>query len=138
MMTGCPEELTSEKTSPAVSAGIPWAIASFVLDVIEVIVLLHIIVFDKPANGLSGNWGILEYYFAFTVAATAVQAIGLLMASKGWYRIGGLLQIVSSGTQVIKIDGIVGVIGGVKAYRYGVMVSRRSAMNAMPIFPATT
>ena len=35
-----------------------------------------------------------------------------------WYRTGGILQILSSSLHVPKGDGLVGMVGGVKAYRY--------------------
>ncbi len=109
-----------------VAAGLPWAIASLVLDVIEVMVLTEIIFFDKPRSQIGSGVGFLEYYFAFTVAGTLGQALGVLLVTRNWFISGGILQIVSSATQVVKIDGIVGVIGGIKAYQYGRRLRRQS------------
>ncbi len=114
-------ELAPGDTSPASKAvGLPWAVASLCLDIIEVLVLSEIIFFDSFRSGLDRGWGILEYYLMVMIGATIGQAIGIWMVSqKHWYRVGGMLQIIASTTQLIKVDGIIGVIGGLKAWRYG-------------------
>jgi len=100
--------------------GLTWAFASLFLDIIEVLVLSEIIFFDSFRSGLGQGWGLLEYYLMVMIGATIGQAIGIYMVSKlHWYRIGGIFQIVASSTQLIKVDGIIGVIGGLKAWRYG-------------------
>lgn len=106
--------------------GLPWAFASLFLDIIEVLVLSEIIFFDSFRSGLGEGWGLLEYYLMVMIGATIVQAIGIFFVSKlHWYRVGGLLQITVSSTQLIKIDGIIGVIGGLKAWRYGTALAAR-------------
>lgn len=100
--------------------GLRWAIASLFLDIIETLVLAEIIFFDSWRSGLGEGWGILEYYWIVMIGATIFQAIGIGLVTKlGWYRTGGVLQIIASATQLIKVDGIIGVIGGLRAYRYG-------------------
>lgn len=111
-----PEEMVSGP--PSGSNGLVWALISFALDLIEIVVLVEILFFDRPAfNGETGT-GILHVYFAIMVAATVGQGSGVLLVTRGWYRLGGALQITSSAIQVFKIDGIIGVVGGVKAWRY--------------------
>ncbi len=100
------------------STGLSWAIASLALDILEVVVLAEIIFFDKPRAEIGQGLGALEIYFIITVAGTIGQAIGVYLVTRGFYHIGGIFQIVSSSTQVIKLDGIIGVIGGIKAYRF--------------------
>ena len=114
-------ELAPEDASPTSKAlGLPWAMASLFLDIIEVLVLSEIIFFDAFRSGLDRGWGILEYYLMVMIGATIGQAIGIWMVSQlRWYRVGGILQITASTTQLIKVDGIIGVIGGLKAWRYG-------------------
>jgi hypothetical protein len=100
--------------------GLRWAMASLFLDIIETLVLAEIIFFDSWRSGLGEGWGLLEYYWVVMIGATIFQAIGIgLVTQLGWYRIGGVLQIIASTTQVIKVDGLIGVVGGMKAYRYG-------------------
>ena len=103
---------------PSTSNGLVWALISFVLDLIEVVVLIEILLFDKPALGGDAGVGILHIYFGVMLAATIGQGLGVLLVTRGWYRAGGAMQIVSSAVQVFKIDGIIGVVGGVKAWRY--------------------
>lgn len=99
------------------SNGLVWGIFSFVLDLVEIMVLIEIIFFDQARTGLQGSFNFLEIYFVVTLLATIGQGIGVVMVAKGWYRSGGIFQIVSSALQVIKIDGIFGVVGGIKAYQ---------------------
>lgn len=122
-MTTAPETISIESTvdTPSNKAiGLPWAFASLFLDIIEVLVLSEIIFFDSFRSGLGQGWGLLEYYLMVMIGATIGQAIGIYMVSKlHWYRVGGIFQIIASSTQLIKVDGIIGVIGGLKAWRYG-------------------
>lgn len=88
------------------------------LDVLEVLVLSEILFFDRPRAGLKRSFGLLEVYFIVTVVASLGQAAGVALVAAGRYRAGGYLQIASSAVQVVKIDGIPGIVGGVKALRY--------------------
>jgi len=103
---------------PPASNGLVWALISFVLDLIEVVVLIEILFFDKPALSGDNGTGLLHIYFAVMLAATIGQGLGVLLVTRGWYRSGGAMQVVSSAVQVFKVDGIIGVVGGVKAWRY--------------------
>ncbi len=112
--------MTSAETyieSAQPSNGLVWGVVSLVLDLVEILVLVEIIFFDQARTGLHGSFNFLEIYFVVTLFATIGQGIGVVMVTRQWYRIGGIFQIVSSALQVIKIDGIFGVIGGLKAYR---------------------
>ena len=102
----------------AVSNGLPWAWVSFALDVVESLVLVQILFFDKPDMGVGFKWGIIEYYFVSTLFMSLGQLAGIALVSKGYYRTRGYCQIFSSVGQVIKLDGVFGVIGGIKALRY--------------------
>lgn len=103
----------------APSTGLAWALVSLALDIMEVLVLVEVIFFDKARIGaVDDGLGFLEIYFIITLAAAVGQGLGVLLVARGLYRVGGMLQIVSSSTQVIKLDGIVGVVGGIKAWRY--------------------
>ena len=79
--------------------------------------LTEIVFFDKPSAGFAWRWGLLESYFLLTVLASLGQAAGVLLVVGGRYRAGGWLQLVSSGIQVWKVDGIPGIVGGMRALR---------------------
>ena len=98
--------------------GLSWAWASFLLDVVESLVLIQILFFDKQQFGVAFEWGVLEIYFVMTLFMSVGQLIGIALVTRGQYRLGGYVQIVSSAGQVLKLDGIFGVIGGVKALRF--------------------
>jgi hypothetical protein len=108
--------LTSEKSS---DDGLAWAWASFFLDVFESLVLVQIIFFDKLDLGVPLHWGFLEIYLVATLFMSLGQLAGIALVTRGYYLLGGYLQIISSGGQVLKVDGIFGVVGGLKALRYG-------------------
>lgn len=109
--------IAGERLSPP-SNGVIWGLVSLALDLLEVIVLVEILYFDKAAFRGDGGSGLLQVYFYIMLAATAGQAAGVALAARSWYRLGGALQIVASAVQVFKVDGIIGVVGGVKAWRY--------------------
>lgn len=104
---------------------------SLFLDIVEVAVLVEIIFFDKPRGGFEFSLGLLELYFVLTVLATIGQAVGVYLVTRRWYRTGGVVQIVSSAAQVVKLDGIVGVIGGLKAIQYARFQERDVARNVL-------
>jgi hypothetical protein len=119
------------------SNGLVWGIVSFVLDVVEILVLVEIIFFDQARTGLHGSFNFLEIYFTVTLIATIGQGIGVVMVAKGWYRSGGIFQIVSSALQVIKIDGIFGVVGGIKAYQLARYLEMQAGEGKLQMAEAT-
>lgn len=100
------------------SNGLVWAFISLALDLLEVVVLIEILYFDRPGFQTGAGFGLLHLYFYIMLLATAGQAAGVALVARSWYRLGGALQIVASAVQVFKVDGIIGVVGGVKAWRY--------------------
>ena len=86
------------------------------LDFVEWIGLIHIIFIDLQKNHLTGQ--LVKLYFWVVTVSLVVQLLGTLLAALGWYRVGGVLQIASSSIHVVKGEGLIGVIGGLKAYRY--------------------
>jgi hypothetical protein len=46
------------------------------------------------------------------------QVAGIVLVLRGQYRLGGLVQIVSSAIHVLKGEGFIGVIGGMRARAY--------------------
>lgn len=88
------------------------------LDIVEGLVLIEIIFFDIPRAGFSFEFGVLELYFAASIVSVFIQVAGIVLVMRGWYRVGAIFQIVSSSPHVIKGEGLIGIIGGIKAYKY--------------------
>jgi len=109
---------TSETDKVQQANGLNWAWASFFLDMVESLVLVQIVFFDKQEFGVDFHWGVLEIYFVATLFMSVGQLIGIALVTRGHYHLGGYFQVVSSAGQVLKVDGIFGVIGGLKALRY--------------------
>ena len=123
----------TERTLPANSIptnGLKWSVASLILDITEVLVLVEIVFFDKQRIDLNNDFGILEIYFVSTIVTAVGQFAGVMLVISGAYRLGGIVQIISSAPQMVKVDGILGVIGGIKACRY--------YRHLNPLAPATT
>ncbi len=88
------------------------------LDIVEGLVLIEIIFFDVPRAGFSFEFGVLELYFAASMVSVLIQIAGIVLVMRGWYRVGAIFQIVSSSPHVIKGEGLIGIVGGIKAYKY--------------------
>jgi hypothetical protein len=97
------------------SPGLPWAYAMLVLEVVECLVVGEVVFFDRaPGSG----FGAIGLYFCVVVATVLGQVAGILLVLRGRYRVGGLVQIVSSAIHVLKGEGLIGVIGGMRARAY--------------------
>jgi hypothetical protein len=98
--------------------GLPWAAVMLALQAAESLVLMEVIFHDRPRTGLDSGWGLLELYFAAIVSTVVVQSLGILLVWLGRYRAGGVLQIIASAPHVVKLEGLIGIVGGLLAYRY--------------------
>ncbi len=47
-----------------------------------------------------------------------LQFAGILLVTAGHYRVGGVLQIVASAVHALELIGLLGIFGGLAAYRY--------------------
>jgi hypothetical protein len=88
------------------------------LVVVEWLALAEIVLFDAAGQSWSTGVGLVGLYFLVCSATLLLQLAGILFVAAGRYRLGGVLQIVASGVHVIKLEGVIGVVGGIKAYRY--------------------
>ncbi len=57
-------------------------------------------------------------YFYASISTCVLQLMGILLVKKNWFRLGGILQIAASSLHVLKLEGIIGIIGGLQAYNY--------------------
>lgn len=101
------------------TAGLGWAYVMLALELVEWVALIHIRFMDRPPGFLPAGSGFFETYFALATFSLACQVAGTALVWKGWYRIGGVLQILSCLLHVPKGEGFIGLVGGVKALRYG-------------------
>ncbi len=101
--------------TPTASPGLTWAYVMLFLEVLECLMLGEVVFFDRsPGSG----FGAIGLYFCVVAATVLGQAAGILLVRRGQYRVGGLVQIVSSAIHVLKGEGLIGVIGGMRARAY--------------------
>jgi len=90
------------------------------LEIGECLVLTEVVFQDRSRVGLASDSGsFLEIYFVAVLVTLLLQAIGIVLVINGRYRVGAVLQVVASGLHVSKIEGLIGVAGGLKAWKYG-------------------
>jgi hypothetical protein len=86
-----------------------------VLEIVESLVVGEVVFFDRtPGSG----FGAIGIYFCIVIATVVGQVSGILLVLRGHYRVGGLVQIASSAIHVLKGEGLIGVIGGMRARAY--------------------
>ena len=97
------------------SPGLTWAYVMLFLEVLECLMVGEVVFFDRaPGSG----FGAIGLYFCVVLATLLGQVAGILLVRRGQYRVGGLVQIVSSAVHVLKGEGLIGVIGGMRARAY--------------------
>lgn len=102
----------------AETPGIRWALAMLFLQVAEVLGLSEVIFSDRPQNGLPHQFGMIEIYYTAVIVTVLLQATGILLARQRRYRLGGALQIAASSLHLFKVEGLIGIIGGLRAWKY--------------------
>jgi hypothetical protein len=90
-----------------------------VMMVTEAMVLVEVIFWDRPASGIQPHFGGVEIYFALVIATVLLQAAGILLVRQSRYRAGGAMQIAASALHLLKIEGLIGIIGGLRAWKRG-------------------
>ena len=72
------------------------------------------------------------FFFAGLGFLALLQFVGILLVAAGRYRVGGVVQIVASAVHTFDLIGLIGVAGGIKAYRYSerLAISRPGAPSA--------
>ena len=98
--------------------GLNWAFAMLALEAFECLVLVEVVFFDRPEIGLASGFNAVQLYFVVVAITFLLQIAGIVLVWRGRYRAGGAFQIASSAIHVLKGEGVVGLIGGLKAYRY--------------------
>ena len=100
------------------SKGLAWALSMLGLDLVELLVLSEIVFSDFHRNAWASTTSLILPYYYLSSISFVVQLAGVVLVAVGWFRLGGVLQIVSSSFHVPKGEGVIGVIGGLQAYRY--------------------
>ena len=101
-----------------VSTGLKWAFTMFGLDLVEMLTLMEILFHDQPRSSLPQTWGWLEVYFIICAVSFLLQFAGILVVQLGWYRMGGAIQIAACIPHLPKGEGLIGLIGGLKAWNF--------------------
>jgi len=100
-------------------AGLRWAFGMLGLDTFELVGLAHVVLVDRaPGRLVDGTADGVEIYLALIIVTLLLQILGIVLVHFRWYRTGGMLQIVSSAPHVVKGEGVIGIIGGVNAWKY--------------------
>ena len=76
-------------------------------------------------------------FFAGLGFLALLQLVGILLVAAGRYRVGGVLQVAASVVHALELIGFIGVVGGIKAYRYPERLakSRPGATADLPVHP---
>ena len=90
--------------------GIMWAILMLFFMLFEIGILIDI-------ERLYIN-AMMLLFFAGLGFLALLQLVGILLVAAGRYRVGGVLQVAASAVHTLDLIGIMGVVGGIKAYRY--------------------
>jgi hypothetical protein len=86
------------------------------LMVLEALALVEGLVRDSSAGWAQLEHSWLGIYLVVHAIETIILVVGISLVAAGKYRIGGILQMACSAVHVP--TGVIGVIGGLKAYRY--------------------
>lgn len=127
--------MQDERKTDAVRAetpGIRWAFAMLFLQIAEVLGLSEVIFSDQKHSGLPHKVGMLEIYYAAVITTVVVQIAGMVLVRRGRYRLGGALQIAASTLHVLKIEGLIGMVGGLRAWKHEGPPPASGAASATP------
>lgn len=91
------------------SKGLGWAYAMLAIEVAEALGLSE--------AALSSESPYVKALWALVVLTAVLQVAGISCVRRGRVRLGGILQIVGSAPHAVKLDGIVGIIGGMEALK---------------------
>jgi hypothetical protein len=92
------------------SKGFPYSVGMLVFMLIELGVF-----FDIESRWANDS---VQFLFAGLALLTVLQLAGILLVWAGHYRVGGVLQICASAVHVLDVMGLLGIVGGMRAYRY--------------------
>lgn len=109
---------SQDASMPAQSTGLRWALAMLLLQIAEVLALTEVIFGDRPARGVHPQFGALEIYFGVVIVSVILQVAGIMLVRRARYRLGGALQIAASSVHLVKIEGFLGMVGGLRAWKY--------------------
>jgi hypothetical protein len=112
------------------SNGLAWALGMLGLDLVELLALMEVVFGEPHRNPAFKPNVIITIYFWVAVVSMLLQIIGTLLVTRGRYRAGGMVQIISNTVHLPKGDGLIGLIGGLKAYRYPEVLAAQQAAAA--------
>ena len=92
------------------SRGLAFSIAMLVFMLIEIGVLA-----DIERQYIST---MMLFFFAGLGFLALLQVAGILLGTAGHYRVGGVIQLIASAVHALDLIGLIGIFGGLAAYRY--------------------
>ena len=98
------------------SKGLLLAWIMLVLMAAELLALSEVVFFDSKEMG-EPSFG-LQLYFYVVLVTVLLQITGIILVKRGSFRVGGILQIIASAPHAIKLEGLIGIMGGLDAYDY--------------------
>ncbi|HUO85227.1 MAG TPA: hypothetical protein VM534_08950 [Thermoanaerobaculia bacterium] len=116
-------------------AGLRWALVMATLQLLETLVLMEIVFSDEPHSGLRTGQSLVHAYFGVVATSFLVQLTGIILVVNRRYRLGGALQIFASCFHLLKIEGVIGIIGGVKAWKFTGTGSEPSVSGEIEVEP---
>ena len=109
--------------------GLMWATLMLFFMLLEIGVLIDIE--RQYINAM------MLFFFVGLGILALLQFVGILLVAAGRYRVGGVLQVAASAVHALDLIGMIGVVGGIKAYRYPerLAISRPGATADLPVHP---
>lgn len=104
-------QMGSTENSEKPSKGIGFAVAALIVMIVELAILADI---DSEFRSET-----IVIFFTGLGVLCLLQVVGIVLVVRGFYRLGGIFQIVASLVHILDGFGILGVMGGVIAMRYG-------------------
>lgn len=92
--------------------GLPWAYGMLAIELVEALALTEVVFGDGTPSRT------VRLLLVIVILTAVLQVAGILCVRAGRARLGGILQIVGSAPHAVKLDGIVGIIGGAQALRF--------------------
>jgi hypothetical protein len=111
------------------SRGFKFAIPMLIFMIMEIGVFIDAWLVGSRINKY------VVWYFALKIVLCLVQATGIWLVARGAYQAGGTLQIAASAVHLVELVGLVGIYGGLQAYRYPERLTEQVAASgpAVPV-----
>ena len=107
--------------------GLPWAWIMFGIMSLEFLVLAEVLFSDRTKESWASGGNVVMLLFAISGLTLILQGIGIALVLQGKTRLGGTIQMAASAVHVVKLDGVIGLYGGLLARRSGEAILQPAA-----------